>query len=168
MGTVGLVEGTRGRPASSHWLALRPRLARTGHALCFSPLPGLQRVRCAARLAPPDPRTRRPAQRRQPAARQRCEALTRRHPRARIHRATAAGGARRAVPRAAHPSHAQRAETLGHGPAATGRHGAGVGPVLCVFAPGGAPHPVFGRPANPCPAHRSGRPALDRADAGAG
>ena len=36
---------------------------------------------------------------------QRCEAVARRYPRDRIHRAAAAGGARRPVPRAAHPPH---------------------------------------------------------------
>ena len=168
MGAPGLAQGARGRPASGHRLALCPRLARAGHALCFSPVSRLQRIRRAARLAPPNPRARSPAQCRQPATCQRRQAVARRHPRSGIHRATAAGGARRAVSRVADPPHAQRAAAPGHGAAATGRYGAGAGPVLCVFAPGGAPHPIPGRPANPCAAHRPGRPAVDRADPGAG
>ncbi len=40
-------------------------------------------------------------------------------------------------------------------PASCPRHGPATGPGLPLFAPGGAPHPVPGRPANPCPAHRA-------------
>ena len=76
--------------------------ARRGAALRVPPLPRLQRVRRAARAAPADPRAGGAAQRRPARARQRRQAVARRHPRDRVHRAAAAGGARRPVPRTAH------------------------------------------------------------------
>ena len=74
-------------------------------AVRLSPLPRLQRVRFAAGAAQADPRARGQAQRRPARARQRRQALARRHPRDRVHGATAAGGARRPVPRIAQAAH---------------------------------------------------------------
>ena len=78
-------------------------------AVRLPPLPRLRRVRGPAPAAPQGAR-RGAAPRRRPArARQRRQAVARRHPRDRVHRAAAAGGARRPVPRDPHPLDAEGA-----------------------------------------------------------
>ena len=147
--------------------ALRSR----GAAVRVPPLPRLQRLRFAARAAQADPRACGQAQRRPARARQRRQALARRHPRDRIHRAAAAGGARRPVPRAAHPPHVAGAAARGRGRPDAAGHGRRAGARLRIPAPGRAPHPVPGRPADPCAADvlqpgRRRRSELDRPDHG--
>ncbi len=95
-------------PRAARHRGHRPRLAWRGAAVRVPTLPRLQRVRIAAQLAPPNPRPRQQTRRRTPRACQRCQALARRHPRNRIHRAAAAGGAWRHLPRTAPPPHAGR------------------------------------------------------------
>ena len=104
-------------PGDTHRRRLGAGAARRGAALRVPPLPRLQRVRFAARAAPADPRAGGAPQRRPARARQRRQAVARRHPRDRVHRAAAAGGARRPVPRAAHPAHAGGAAAPGRAPA---------------------------------------------------
>ena len=107
VGALRLAEEPRRRAARQR--AERPRAgaALAGHAVRLPPLPRLRRLRRPAPAAPQDPR-RSAAPRRRPArARQRRQAVARRHPRDRIHRAAAAGRARRAVPRDPHPLHAE-------------------------------------------------------------
>ncbi len=146
-------------------------VARQRAAVRLSPLPRLQRVRFAAGPAQADPRARGQAQRRPARARQRRQALARRHPRDRVHGATAAGGARRPVPRIAHAPHLAGAAARRRGRPDAAGHRRRAGARLRVPAPGRAPHPVPRRPADPCAADvpQSGgrrRPDLDRPDHG--
>src|SRR6218665_81742 len=106
MGALCLAQEPRGGAARLHRQPRSAGAARRGPAFRVPPVSGLRRVRCAAHAAPPDSRTCGQAQRRPPGAGQRRETLARRHPRNRIHRATAASGARRAVPGTALPPHA--------------------------------------------------------------
>ena len=109
VGALRLAEEPRGRAARQRGQRPRAGPARAGHAFRLPPLPGLRRVRRPAPAAPQDPR-RGAAPRRRPArARQRREAVARRHPRDRVHRAADAGGARRAVPGDPHPLDAAQA-----------------------------------------------------------
>jgi [glutamine synthetase] adenylyltransferase / [glutamine synthetase]-adenylyl-L-tyrosine phosphorylase len=122
------------RAAVTSGRALRAALA--GHALRLPPLPGLRCLRGPAPAAPQDPR-RGAAPRRRPArARQRRQALARRHPRDRVHRAADAGGARRPVPRDPHAQHAEGAgQAAGRARADVGRDTAAAGRGLRVPAP---------------------------------
>ena len=110
VGALRLAQEPGGRAARLRRKRLGAGAAQRGAAVRVPPLPRLQRVRFAARAAPADSRTRGQAQRRPARARQRRQAVARRHPRDRIHGAAAAGGARRPVPRAAHP--ARRSQAL--------------------------------------------------------
>ncbi len=89
----------------------------------------------------------------------------------RIHRAAAAGGARRPVSGAAHPPDAAGAAAHRRGGADAAGDGRRAGARLRIPAPGRAPHPVPGRPADPRAAHGlqqrdDGDLALDRPDHG--
>ena len=116
----------------------------------------------AAPAAPQGPR-RGAAPRRRPArARQRRQAVARRHPRDRVHRAAAAGGARRPVPRDPHPLDAEGAAAAGRRRPDEAGHRRAAGRGLHVPAPRRAPHPVPRRPADARAADRRRRPRLDR------
>ena len=134
----------------------RPRAgaALDGGRLRLSQVPRLRRVRGPAPAAPQDPR-RGAAPRRRPArARQRRQAVARRHPRDRVHRAAAAGGARRAVPGDPHALDAERAAAPGRARADEAGDGRAPGRGLHLPAPRRAPHPVPRRPADACAADR--------------
>ncbi len=87
--------------------------AFAGHAVCLSPLPRLRRLRGPAPAAPQDPRRSAASRCRPPRARQRCQAVARRHSRDRVHRAVDAGRSRRAVPRDPHPLDVEGAAEAG-------------------------------------------------------
>ena len=98
VGTLRVAEEPRRRAAAQRAQRPRARAARVGHAVRLPPLPRLRRLRRPAPAAREGAR-RGAAPRRRPArARQRRQAVARRHPRDRVHRAAAAGGARRPVP----------------------------------------------------------------------
>ncbi len=144
----------------------RPGAAQPGHALRLPSLPRLRRVRGPAPVAPQDPRRGHPPRRRPPRPCQRRQAGARRHPRNRVHRAAAAGGARRPVPRDPHPIHAQGPAPPGRARPHRTRQGRAARPRLHLPAPCRAPHPVPRRPADPHAAHAGRRPRLDRAQHG--
>ena len=166
MGAFRLAEEPRGRAARGSGQRARAGAALAGHALRLPALPRLRRVRGPAPAAPQDPRRGAAPRRRPTRACQRRQAVARRHPRDRVHRAADAGGARRSVPRDPHPLHAEEPAAAGRARADEAGHRAAAGRVLRLPAPRRAPHPVPGRPADAPAAHRRCRPGLDRAQPG--
>ncbi len=168
MGAFRLAEEPRGGAGCIDCSGPCAAAALAGDGLRLPPLPRLRRVRRPAPAAPQDPRRSPAPRRRQARTRQRREALARRHPRDRVHRAADAGGARRAVPRDPHPRHTARPAAAGRARPDEARDGHAAGRSLHVLAPGRTPHPVPGRPADPSAARQRRRSALDRPEPGPG
>ena len=116
VGALRLAEEPRRRAARQReHAAARWRCAAPSTAVRLPALPRLRRVRGPAPAAPQGAR-RGAAPRRRPArARQRRQAVARRHPRDRVHRAAAAGRARRPVSRDAHALDAEGARQARRG-----------------------------------------------------
>ena len=158
-----MAEEPRHRAALGGARRTRAGTRRAGDAVRLPPLPRLRRLRRSAPTASAHPRGGAASRRRPARARQRRQAVARRHPRDRIHRAVAAGGAWWAVSRDPHALDAARPAAAGGSRLDGGGHREP--PVRCLYAvaPHRAPHPIPGRPADPRAAHRRRRPDLDRA-----
>ena len=109
VGALRLAEEPRRRAARERRQRPRARAQVARHRLRLSPLPRLRRLRGPAPAARQGARRGAAARRRPARARQRRQALARRHPRDRVHRPAAAGRSRRPVPRDPHPLDAEGA-----------------------------------------------------------